>query len=128
MKLAKVFIQSKLKELTSNEINTFEGKGIYHDNQLSFFEDKISVTIQFFENKVKLVRKTEDYQLEMEFQKGHTTDAISSLLKESYQIYLQVETNVLEWYNNELTLGYRLMQNETVINDFQYHLKFEVIK
>ncbi|MBS7020613.1 MAG: DUF1934 family protein [Firmicutes bacterium] len=128
MKLAKVFIRSELKNLTSNEINTFEGKGIYHDNQLSFIEDTISVTIHFLENKLKIVRKTDDYQLEMEFQKGSITEAISTLFKESHKIYLQVETNVLLWENNELTLHYQLMQNHVLINQFQYHLKFEVVK
>lgn len=125
--MSKIHIHSCMKQMLSKEEFIFDGKGILTDSKITYYEKDVVVTIFNMKNRVRLVRKGKGYHLEMEFSQNERTMATYQFSDKSNKIYLQVETKVLEWGNNEINLNYRLLQ-DSILEEFEYKLRFEVIE
>lgn len=123
--MAKIKLEAKVMNQSEKNTFSYQGDGLLLKNKIVYYENDICVTLTKQENIVRLVRKQEDYELEMTFQKGYKTEVIYNSLKESLKTYLQVETNVLEWENDRVRIDYRLYPSDEL---FSYQLKFEVIE
>jgi len=66
----------RLKTKLNNKENSFEKKinGILNNQVLTFYEDKIKVKIEIQNDKIKIIRSTDEYKITMDFQKFLTIE------------------------------------------------------
>ena len=65
MHMLKIRIHSAV--ISPEETITKEAIGILQDNKIIYKEDNVDVTILIFDNKIRLSRVSEQYELNMEF-------------------------------------------------------------
>ena len=108
--MKKIKVKYTIKN-SENEITNFETIGTYDEEkrEICYLEQDLEVKLNIQENKLKMIRKTDDYKLK------------------SLAIYvdIEVETKRLVINENSINLKYTLINDDQQIGDFEYDLYWE---
>ena len=125
----------KLLELTNDKIsklnnkeNSFEKKinGILNNQILTFYEDKIKVKIEIQNDKVKIIRSTDEYKITMDFQKFLTIEGKYDI-KNIGILDLKTKTKELIIKDNKIYIEYILYINNEDLGLNIYEIEYEAI-
>jgi len=118
--MAKIKLKTSLI-VTGEKIDKieYELEGIKVDNQIKFFEDKTSVILTILGDNLTLVRKTDEYTLEMRFDINEATYAVKGL----GILNLNFTTKEINISDNEIKIVYDMNEIEYI-----YTVNIEVKK
>ena len=124
--MSKINIKYTLENITTKDIIKNKGKGILKNNQIIFFDNNIKVTICLYNNKIKMTRQCNDYNLEMNFEKFLTINSFYDI-KDIGVIDIKIKTLNLLIKDNQIFLEYKMyLDKEAKL--FKYNLEYEVIE
>lgn len=109
--MSKVLIKSKL---TGDNVNTFEGMGIYNKNELVFFENGVKNKIKIFSNKI-IIERESDYFLYLEFEQNKKT---KGYILTQVRADIDIFTSLLKINENSIYIEYK------IFNNFSYLIEF----
>ena len=114
--MAKILVKTNLK--TKNKVISYEGKGIFSDNVIVFYENDVKNYFRL--DELYLIRETCDSKITLNF----SSDSYAQVLlkKENYILPLKLEINYLKKIDNKLIIKYKL-ENDV----FEFTLDYEVI-
>lgn len=107
--------------LSSTDENIdINGICIYHDNKISYKENNINVTIIILDKKVELLRKCNEYEIKLIFEKKKKS-------KSEYKVFGGTKLFYLETYTNKLNIDSKKIELEYILegNKFNYVLELE---
>ncbi len=121
--MRKVKIYSVLSN-SNNETTTIEAIADYDENDctLKYVEENLNVTIELFENKVKMERKNEEYDLNLEFIKNEKKRCKYIVNSIGLNLEIDVYTKILEIEENRIYISYELFNDNNSIGTFEYKL------
>jgi uncharacterized beta-barrel protein YwiB (DUF1934 family) len=123
--MAKIKINSSLK--TKDDIILKELLGIYFDNKIVYKEENINVTILLEDNKIKLSRVTDEYEIIIDFIRNKKTEGVYYIKSHQLKMDLCVKTNILDIKDNKIVIEYELNLNGEDMGIFKFEIKYEVI-
>lgn len=103
-------------------------KGKKEENLITYKEGNIDVMLTFLEEKVVMKRRTEEYEIEMPFQKNGICEGKYHILDMNLPMHLIVTTEKFLVENNTLEIAYHLLLNEESLGWFNFKLEYEVVK
>jgi len=118
----------RLKTKLNNKENSFEKKinGILNNQILTFYEDKIKVKIEIQNDKIKIIRSTDEYKITMDFQKFLTIEGKYDI-KNIGIIDLKTKTKELIIKDNKIYIEYILYINNEDLGLNIYEIEYEAI-
>lgn len=118
----------RLKTKLNNKENSFEKKinGILNNQVLTFYEDKIKVKIEIQNDKIKIIRSTDEYKITMDFQKFLTIEGKYDI-KNIGIIDLKTKTKELIIKDNKIYIEYILYINNEDLGLNIYEIEYEAI-
>lgn len=121
--MKKVKIYSVLSN-SNDETTTIEAIADYDENDctLKYVEENLNVTIELFENKVKMERKNEEYDLNLEFIKNEKKRCKYIVNSIGLNLEIDVYTKILEIEENRIYISYELFNDNNSIGTFEYKL------
>lgn len=122
--MSKIRIKTKL----NNKENSFEKKinGILNNQILTFYEDKIKVKIEIQNDKIKIIRSTDEYKITMDFQKFLTIEGKYDI-KNIGILDLKTKTKELIIKDNKIYIEYILYINNEDLGLNIYEIEYEAI-
>lgn len=124
MHMPKIRIHSAV--ISPEETITKEAIGILQDNKIIYKEDNVDVTILIFDNKIRLSRVSEQYELNMEFIKDEEVPG-NYIIEKNINIDLKTKTNILKIDKSNIIIEYELKLADEEIGRFNFEIKYEVI-
>lgn len=124
MHMLKIRIHSAV--ISPEETITKEAIGILQDNKIIYKEDNVDVTILIFDNKIRLSRVSEQYELNMEFIKDEEVPG-NYIIEKNINIDLKTKTNILKIDKSNIIIEYELKLADEEIGRFNFEIKYEVI-
>jgi len=112
--------------ISPEETITKEAIGILQDNKIIYKEDNVDVTILIFDNKIRLSRVSEQYELNMEFIKDEEVPG-NYIIEKNINIDLKTKTNILKIDKSNIIIEYELKLADEEIGRFNFEIKYEVI-
>lgn len=111
---------------SENETISVESSGLYNEeeNSITYSEEDLTVTIYIFKESVKIVRKNEDYNLNLEFKSSERIICNYEVKSVGLNIDLLVYTKTLEIKENYVYIHYDLLNLDVNIGSFEYKLIF----
>lgn len=118
----------RLKTKLNNKENSFEKKinGILNNQVLTFYEGKIKVKIEIQNDKIKIIRSTDEYKITMDFQKFLTIEGKYDI-KNIGILYLKTKTKELIIKDNKIYIEYILYINNEDLGLNIYEIEYEAI-
>ena len=118
----------RLKTKLNNKENSFEKKinGILNNQVLTFYEDKIKVKIEIQNDKIKIIRSTDEYKITMDFQKFLTIEGKCDI-KNIGILDLKTKTKELIIKDNKIYIEYILYINNEDLGLNIYEIEYEAI-
>lgn len=118
----------RLKTKLNNKENSFEKKinGILNNQTLTFYEDKIKVKIEIQNDKIKIIRSTDEYKITMDFQKFLTIEGKYDI-KNIGILDLKTKTKELIIKDNKIYIEYILYINNEDLGLNIYEIEYEAI-
>ena len=118
----------RLKTKLNNKENSFEKKinGIFNNQVLTFYEDKIKVKIEIQNDKIKIIRSTDEYKITMDFQKFLTIEGKYDI-KNIGILDLKTKTKELIIKDNKIYIEYILYINNEDLGLNIYEIEYEAI-
>ena len=121
--MKKIKIYSVLSN-NDNETTTIEALADYDEEKkiIKYSEEDLKVEIQIFEEKIKMRRRNEEYDLNLEF---NLTDKVRCKYQvDSIGLNLEVDvhTKKLEIEENRIYVNYELFNDNKSIGIFEYKL------
>jgi uncharacterized beta-barrel protein YwiB (DUF1934 family) len=118
----------RLKTKLNNKENSFEKKinGILNNQVLTFYEDKIKVKIEIQNDKIKIIRSTDEYKITMDFQKFLTIEGKYDI-KNIGILDLKTKTKELIIKDNKIYIEYILYINNEDLGLNIYEIEYEAI-
>ena len=121
--MEKVKIYSVISN-SNNETTTIEAIADYDSNEctLKYMEENLSVTIEIFEKRIRMERKNEDYDLNLDFvlnEKKRCKYIVNSI---GLNLEIDVYTKILEIEENRIYISYELFNDNNSIGTFEYKL------
>ncbi len=118
----------RLKTKLNNKENSFEKKinGILNNQILTFYEDKIKVKIEIQNDKIKIIRSTDEYKITMDFQKFLTIEGKYDI-KNIGILDLKTKTKELIIKDNKIYIEYILYINNEDLGLNIYEIEYEAI-
>ena len=118
--LASISAVSKVEMVTKtkDEVISYDGKGIFSDNAIVFYED--NVKNHFRLNELCLTRETSESKITLNFSENSYAQVF--LKKENYILPLKLEINSLIKNEKELIIKYKLEDD-----NFEFIISYEVI-
>ena len=118
----------RLKTKLNNKENSFEKKinGILNNQVLTFNEDKIKVKIEIQNDKIKIIRSTDEYKITMDFQKFLTIEGKYDI-KNIGILDLKTKTKELIIKDNKIYIEYILYINNEDLGLNIYEIEYEAI-
>ena len=109
---------------SNNETTKIEAIADYNSNDctLSYMEENLSVTIEIFEKRIRMERKNEDYDLNLDFvlnEKKRCKYIVNSI---GLNLEIDVYTKILEIEENRIYISYELFNDNNSIGTFEYKL------
>ena len=123
-----VMSKIRLKTKLNNKENSFEKKinGILNNQILTFYEDKIKVKIEIQNDKVKIIRSTDEYKITMDFQKFLTIEGKYDI-KNIGILDLKTKTKELIIKDNKIYIEKILYINNEDLGLNIYEIEYEAI-
>ena len=118
----------RLKTKLNNKENSFEKKinGILNNQVLTFYEVKIKVKIEIQNDKIKIIRSTDEYKITMDFQKFLTIEGKYDI-KNIGILDLKTKTKELIIKDNKIYIEYILYINNEDLGLNIYEIEYEAI-
>lgn len=118
----------RLKTKLNNKENSFKKKinGILNNQILTFYEDKIKVKIEIQNDKIKIIRSTDEYKITMDFQKFLTIEGKYDI-KNIGILDLKTKTKELIIKDNKIYIEYILYINNEDLGLNIYEIEYEAI-
>ena len=118
----------RLKTKLNNKENSFEKKinGILNNQVLTFYEDKIKVKIEIQNDKIKIIRSTDEYKITMDFQKFLTIEGKYDI-KNIGILDLKTKTKELIIKDNKIYIEYILYIINEDLGLNIYEIEYEAI-
>ena len=118
----------RLKTKLNNKENSFEKKinGILNNQVLTFYEDKIKVKIEIQNDRIKIIRSTDEYKITMDFQKFLTIEGKYDI-KNIGILDLKTKTKELIIKDNKIYIEYILYINNEDLGLNIYEIEYEAI-
>ena len=118
----------RLKTKLNNKENSFEKKinGILNNQILTFYEDKIKVKIEIQNDRIKIIRSTDEYKITMDFQKFLTIEGKYDI-KNIGILDLKTKTKELIIKDNKIYIEYILYINNEDLGLNIYEIEYEAI-
>ena len=118
----------RLKTKLNNKENSFEKKinGILNNQVLTFYEDKIKVKIEIQNDKIKIIRSTDEYKITMDFQKFLTIEGKYDI-KNIGILDLKTKTKELIIKDNKIYIEYILYINNEDLGLNICEIEYEAI-
>lgn len=124
--MVKIKINSSLKTDEDNVLGEF--LGTFDNNIIVYQENNINVTLLIKDNKIKMSRIADDYDIELDFALDQIAKGIYDIKKHKIKMDLEVKTNILEINNNKIFIEYELKLNDENMGIFSFEIKYEVIQ
>lgn len=122
--MSKIKIKTSLKNQETQIEKTL--KGIKNKNKITFLEENIRVNIYLENNLITMIRKTEEYQLTLKFQKFLTIEGKYDI-KDIGRLDVKTKTLDLIIKENKLYIKYILYINHENLGYNTYKLEYEEI-
>ena len=118
----------RLKTKLNNKENSFEKKinCILNNQVLTFYEGKIKVKIEIQNDKIKIIRSTDEYKITMDFQKFLTIEGKYDI-KNIGILDLKTKTKELIIKDNKIYIEYILYINNEDLGLNIYEIEYEAI-
>ena len=109
---------------SNNETTTIEALADYDCEEctLNYMEENINVTVEIFEKRIRMERKNEEYDLNLEFvlnEKKRCKYIVNSI---GLNLEIDVYTKILEIEENRIYISYELFNDSNSIGTFEYKL------
>ena len=114
--MAKILVKTNLK--TKDEVISYDGKGIYSDNAIVFYENNVKNNFRL--NELCLIRETSESKITLNFSENSYAQVL--LKKENYILPLKLKINSLIKNEKELIIKYKLEDD-----NFEFIISYEVI-
>lgn len=128
------FIGDEMKEVkirsiitnSENETSNLETKGEYDVNEktITYSEAELINTVYIFEDCVKIIRKNEDYNLNLEFRLNEKIKCNYEIKSVDLNVDLLVTTKKLEIEETYIYIDYELSSEDEIMGTFEYKLIF----
>jgi hypothetical protein len=115
-------IKSSLNEINNKYQGYIIGKK--EDNIISYQEEEISVALILESDKITLSRETQDYKIELSFDKEKDTNGKYLLKEKDTIIPLKIKTTMLDISDNKIILKYTINTKE---EESHFVLEYEVL-
>ena len=124
--MKKIKIHSVLSNF-ENETTNVEALADYDEkeNTIVYTEEELRVKITILKNKVIMNRKSEDYNLNLEFVENQTIKCKYEVKSVGLNIDVDVFTKLLEIESNIIYVNYQLFNDGKPIGTFEYKLMFK---
>ncbi|MDD4027972.1 MAG: DUF1934 family protein [Bacilli bacterium] len=124
--MKKIKVKYTIKN-SENEITNFETIGTYDEEkrEICYLEQDLEVKLNIQENKLKMIRKTDDYSIDFDFELNVVTKNKYELKSLGIYVDIEVETKRLVINENSINLKYTLINDDQQIGDFEYDLYWE---
>lgn len=111
---------------SENEITNLETNGQYNENEkiITYYEEDLKNTIYISEDCVKINRKNEDYNLNLEFVLNEKKQCKYELKSVGLDIDLIVFTKTLEINGHCIYIHYDLTSEDQQVGDFEFKLEY----
>lgn len=121
--MEKVKIYSVISN-SNNETITIEAIADYDSNDctLKYMEENLSVTIEMFEKRIRMERKNEDYDLNLDFVQNEKKRCKYIVNSIGLNLEIDVYTKILEIEENRIYISYELFNDNNSIGTFEYKL------
>ena len=110
-----------------NETTTVEALANYDEvnNTITYQEEELNTTLEILDNKVRIIRKNEDYDLNLEFKENEVLSTKYTVKSLGLDVDIDVHTKVLEIEDNRIYINYELFNENRSIGSFEYKLLFK---
>ena len=121
--MEKVKIYSVISN-SNNETTTIEAIADYDSNEctLKYMEENLSVTIEIFEKRIRMERKNEEYDLNLDFSLNEKVRCKYQVNSIGLNLEIDVYTKILEIEENRIYVNYELFNDNKSIGTFEYKL------
>jgi len=121
--MEKVKIYSVISN-SNNETTTIEAIADYDSNDctLKYMEENLSVTIEIFEKRIRMERKNEEYDLNLDFSLNEKVRCKYQVNSIGLNLEIDVYTKILEIEENRIYVNYELFNDNKSIGTFEYKL------
>ena len=115
--MEKVKIYSVISN-SNNETTTIEALADYDSDActLKYMEENLNVTIEIMDKRIRMERKNEEYDLNLDFVQNEKKRSIGLNLE------IDVYTKILEIEENRIYVSYELFNDNNSIGTFEYKL------
>lgn len=112
---------------SENEIIEKETIGTYNEknNEICYQEEDLKVNVLIEKEKVIMVRKTNDYTINFDFQLNTVTKNKYKLKSLGVYVDIEIETKRMYIGKNYINIWYTLINNEQPMGEFEYDLYWE---
>lgn len=123
--MKEIKIESTLTN-SENETTNLKTAGKYNEQEkyITYLEEDLQVTVYIFNNYIKISRKNDDYNLNLEFRLNEKIVNKYEVKSVGLNIDLAVYTTKLEINENYISVDYILFNEDEEIGNFQYKLSF----
>lgn len=108
----KIKIKGYIKNETENTIEKYETFGIKSKDKITYVKDNTKYKIEIKEDKVSLIRETEEFIHSMIFIPKITTDTIYYIKEYKSEIPIKIHTKYIKKVNNNIQIAYKTIDNE----------------
>ena len=112
----KIIVKAKLINLTENEENIINTKGIKNSNEISYVNDNIKHKIILDNNKVTLLRENDEFSHGIIFEENNINNSEYYLKESKYSIEFNIQTIKLIIEKNKLDITYKIIESENIYN------------
>ena len=112
-------IKSSLFNITDNIDTSYNTKGFYENNKITYKENDIDVTILINDNKIHMTRETNAYKLDMIFSNDESKSTYF-LKEENLSFDIDITTKSLSILKNKIKINY------IVDCEYEFTLKYDV--
>ena len=122
--MSKLNIKTKLKTKENNL--KYNLKGIKNNNKISFVENNIKVNMYIEKDSIKIIRKTEEYEMELCFKQSLTITGKYDI-KNIGILEIKTDTKKLIIEEGKIYIEYILYVNKENLGLNTYEIEYEAI-
>lgn len=112
----KIKVNGYLKNITENNKEIINTKGIKSSNIISYIIDNTKHKIIIENNKITLLRENDEFSHGMIFEENKTIQSEYYLKESNYSLEFNILTTKLILDNNKIDITYKILESETIYN------------
>ena len=117
----KIKLKGTIKDLTNNEVTSFETTAIKTKNNYKYIIDNEKYILNVIDNKkIVLVRSTHEFENTMYFEKNKKIPSLYTLKSNNITLEIDILTTSLEIEENRIKILYRVIASN---NDYEYNIE-----